>query len=152
MITTNPTSGHNHPIRQFVRHYAEMVAAMILGMLALAMPADQLLHLFGTSASDSHPATMITSMAVTMTVPMVAWMRYRGHRWRANAEMAAAMVIPTIAAVCLLQTGTITGIGALMSIEHAAMLASMLAAMLLRFDEYSAPGHAGGSVSRAIVA
>jgi hypothetical protein len=28
-----------------------MLAAMLLGMLALGMPADHLLHLFGTSAS-----------------------------------------------------------------------------------------------------
>jgi hypothetical protein len=91
------------------------------------------------------------SMAVTMTVPMVAWMRYRGHSWPANAEMAAAMIIPTIAAVGLLQTGTITGIGALMVIEHAAMLAGMFVAMLLRFDEYSA-GPPRGTASQAIAA
>jgi flagellar biosynthetic protein FliP len=152
MITTNRASGQSHPIRHFFRHYAEMLAAMVLGMVALGMPADHLLHLLGTSASDSHPTTMIISMAVTMTAPMVAWMRYRGHSWRVNAEMTAAMVIPTIAAVCLLQTRTITAIGPLMVIEHAAMLACMLVAMLLRFDEYSAAGHARGRASQAIAA
>lgn len=135
------TATDRHSIRSFVRHYAEMVAVMVIGMLVLSMPADHLLHLFGTSASDQHPTVMIITMAVTMTVPMVAWMGYRGHSWRANAEMAAAMVIPTLGAVCLLRTGVFTGTMTLMIIEHAAMLAFMLVAMLLRFDEYSGPGH-----------
>ena len=30
-------------------------------------------------------------MAATMTIPMVAWMRYRGHRWQPALEMAASM-------------------------------------------------------------
>ena len=135
----------------FFRHYAEMVAAMFIGMFALSKPADLLFSALGASTSSQHPAMMLLSMGVTMTVPMVAWMRYRGHSWRANAEMAAAMIIPTIAAVGLLQTGTITGIGALMVIEHAAMLAGMFVAMLLRFDEYSG-GHPRGTASQAIAA
>jgi hypothetical protein len=152
MITTNPPSGQSHPIRHFLRHYAEMVAAMVLGMVALGMPADHLLHLLGTSASNHHPATMITTMAVTMTIPMVSWMRYRGHSWRANTEMTAAMIVPTLGAICLLQTGAITGIGALMVIEHAAMLACMLVAMLLRIDEYSVAGQSHSTSKQAIAA
>jgi hypothetical protein len=146
------TTNNSHPIRHFVRHYAEMLAAMVLGMLALGMPADQLLSVLGASASDHHPAIMLTTMAVTMTLPMVAWMRYRGHSWRANAEMTAAMIIPTIGAICLLRTGTITGIGALMVIEHAAMLACMVVAMLLRVDEYSASHHVHTASEQAIAA
>ena len=40
-------------------------------------------------------------MAFTMTVPMVAWMRYRGHSWQPTLEMAASMVIPTLIAIAL---------------------------------------------------
>ena len=101
--TTNST-------RRFVFHYVEMVAVMFIGMVALTKPADWLFGAFGASTSSEHSVMMLLSMGITMTVPMVAWMRYRGHSWRANAEMAAAMIIPTIAAVGLLQTGTITGI------------------------------------------
>jgi hypothetical protein len=36
-----------------------------------------------------------------MTVPMVAWMRYRGHAWDRSLEMAAAMVVPAIPLICL---------------------------------------------------
>jgi hypothetical protein len=41
------------------------------------------------------------TMALTMTVPMVASMRYRGHAWRPNIEMAASMLIPTFAVMCV---------------------------------------------------
>jgi glucose-6-phosphate-specific signal transduction histidine kinase len=100
-------------------------------------PADWLLGLFGTSSSDHHPTLMLVSMAATMTVPMVAWMRYRGHAWRINIEMAASMLIPTLGALTLVWTGAASG-NAVMVPEHAAMLAGMLLAMLFRIDEYAA--------------
>jgi hypothetical protein len=74
---------------------------------------------------------------VTMTVPMVGWMRYRGHGWRPSAEMAASMLIPTFGVMALLWAGLLTDIGALMTIEHLVMLPSMLVVMLLRREEYS---------------
>ena len=42
---------------------------------------------------------MFLGMATTMTVPMVGWMIYRGHGWRANAEMSASMFVPTFAVI-----------------------------------------------------
>jgi flagellar biosynthetic protein FliP len=124
-----------------------MVAVMFIGMFALGMPADWTLHLFGLSTSGHHPALMLFEMGATMTVPMVVWMRYRGHSWRANLEMAGSMVAPTLAAVAMLWTGVATGVGMLMVVEHAAMLSCMLLAMLLRWEEYSGAGHAHGSVA-----
>jgi hypothetical protein len=44
---------------------------------------------------------MLLSMGLTMTVPMVAWMRYRGHAWRPTNEMAASMLIPTVVTMAL---------------------------------------------------
>jgi hypothetical protein len=129
------------PTRHFVRHYVEMVVVMFLGMFVLGMPAGLLLGALGTSWSDLSPAMMLFAMAVTMTAPMVAWMRYRGHAWRPNMEMAASMFIPAFAAMGLLWIGVAKGIGVLMVIEHVAMLTSMLVAMLLRRDEYSGAGH-----------
>jgi hypothetical protein len=126
--------------RHFVRHYFEMVAAMMLGMVVLGAPGEIGLHAIGSSSSELRtdaPALLLLGMASTMTVPMVGWMRFRGHGWPASAEMAAAMVVPTLAAIALLGAGLVTGMGPLMSIEHVAMLLAMLAAMLLRREEYS---------------
>jgi len=83
---------------------------------------------------------MVLVMAVTMTAPMVAWMRFRGHAWRPTAEMAASMVLPALAAMALAWT-VVTAVGTLMVVEHAAMLAAMLVAMLVRRDEYMGAHH-----------
>ena len=126
--------------RHFLRHYAEMVAAMLIGMVVLGAPLTAALAAFGVSTTDLHedaPAVALLAMATTMTVPMVGWMRHRGHGWMPSLEMAASMLLPTFAAIALLAAGSVTDIGALMTIEHVAMLPAMLAAMLLRRDEYS---------------
>jgi len=127
----------------FARHYAEMVVAMLLGMLVLGMPAGWVMGAAGTSMSELHtdaPALMLLGMAVTMTVPMVAWMRYRGHGWQASTEMTAAMFVPTFAVIALLWGGIVEDIGALMIVEHVAMFLAMLGAMLLRRAEYGGVG------------
>ena len=82
---------------------------------------------------------MFLGMATTMTVPMVAWMAYRGHSLRAGGEMAASMFLPTFAVIGVLWADAVTDVGALMVIEHVAMLLAMLGAMLLRPAEYT--GH-----------
>jgi hypothetical protein len=141
-MTTPPQ--HASSTKHFIRHYAEMVVAMFLGMVILGVPAGWALAAAGTSTSaltEDAPALMLLGMAVTMTVPMVGWMAYRGHGRRANAEMAASMFLPTFAAMGLLAAGMITDFGALLIIEHVAMLMSMLAAMLLRPDEYRSHPH-----------
>jgi hypothetical protein len=133
--------------RHFVRHYVEMVVAMFLGMAVLGMPAVAALGAVGMSSSELQndaPALLLFGMGVTMTAPMVAWMRYRGHGWPASAEMAAAMFIPTFGVIALLWTGLVGDTGTLLVIEHVVMLPSMLVAMLLRRDEYTGAVHDHG--------
>src|SRR5919107_1791366 len=92
----------------FARHYMEMVVAMVLGMLLLDPPLDGALELLGARPDtwrDSAPELSVLAMGVTMTVPMVAWMRVRGHRWRPTIEMSAAMLVPTAAAMASLVAG-----------------------------------------------
>jgi hypothetical protein len=130
--------------RHFVRHYVEMLAAMFLGMAVLGMPALIALGTVGVSSAELRadaPALMLLGMALTMTVPMVAWMRYRGDGWRASNEMAASMLVPTAGVIALLGGGLVTDIGTLLTIEHVVMLPSMLVAMLPRREEYSHGAH-----------
>jgi hypothetical protein len=125
--------------RHFIRHYAEMVAAMLLGMAVLSLPTGAALSALGTSISELNrdaPALSLLLMAVTMTVPMVGWMRYRGHGWPASAEMAAAMFVPAFGVVVLLWVGLVEDLGTLMAIEHSVMFPGMVLVMLLRRDEY----------------
>jgi hypothetical protein len=118
--------------KHFLRHYAEMVVAMFLGMAVLGYPVDRILARLGASSDEF----MFLGMATTMTVPMVAWMMYRGHGRRANTEMSAAMFVPTFAVIGALATGLLTDTGVLMMIEHVVMLAAMAGVMLLRPEEY----------------
>jgi hypothetical protein len=75
-------------------------------------------------------------------------MRYRGHGWQPSMEMAASMIVPTIAVIVLLAAG-ISDFGASMAIEHAAMFPAMLTVMLVRWDEYSASHDHQGSMAEA---
>jgi hypothetical protein len=141
--------------RRFVRHYVEMVVAMFLGMAVLGIPAGWAMVPLGTSWSELHqdaPALMLLGMAVTMTVPMIAWMRYRGHGRQANTEMSLSMFLPTFAVIALLWGGLVEDIGTLLVIEHVAMLLSMLGAMLLRPAEYTCAAHHGLPAGDAVPA
>jgi hypothetical protein len=125
--------------KHFIRHYAEMVVAMFLGMAVVGVPAGWAMAAAGidwAALTDHSPALMFLGMATTMTVPMVGWMLYRGHGRRANTEMSASMFVPTFAVIGLLWAGLLTDIGSLMLIEHVAMLLAMAAVMLLRPAEY----------------
>src|SRR5919204_6874254 len=99
------------PILPFIRHYIEMVVVMFAGMVVLGLPGEAALHAIGSRTSElreTAPATVFLGMAFTMTVPMVAWMRYRGHRWQPTLEMAASMIIPTLVAIALLATAVLS--------------------------------------------
>jgi hypothetical protein len=112
----------------FLRHYIEMVIVMFLGM-------GVVMALAGMPEADT---VALLYMGASMTVPMVAWMRVRGHGWRPSLEMGAAMMAPTVVAMGLV--GTVE-YGLLMGVEHVAMLLAMLGAMLYRRDEYSHGHH-----------
>jgi hypothetical protein len=122
--------------RTFMRHYLEMLVAMFIGMAVLGGG----LALAGVDIGPVELALLW--MAFTMSVPMVAWMRYRGHGWAPSWEMTASMFIPSFAAIALLWSGLVEDHGALMGIQHVAMFPAMLIAMLLRREEYAGHVHA----------
>jgi flagellar biosynthetic protein FliP len=119
----------------FLRHYLEMVAAMLLGMVILGGAVGLVVDLPDSTGVE------LVAMAVWMTVPMTAWMRYRGHRWRVSGEMALAMVLPTAGVLGLLATGLVADEHTLIMVEHSLMFPAMFVAMLLRRAEYTAHRH-----------
>jgi flagellar biosynthetic protein FliP len=120
----------------FIRHYLEMVIAMLLGMAVLGIPGLMVLAAFGVDTDAA--GVLLFGMAITMTVPMVAWMRHRGHGWRPSWEMSAAMFVPTIGALALLEAGALGDAHAAMGVQHLVMFPAMLGVMLLRRGEYTA--------------
>lgn len=126
-----------HHAWHFTRHYLEMVIAMLLGMFVLGGALLLTLPLVGIDAASwdtEAPALSLLGMGVVMTVPMLGWMRYRGHGRTALTDMTAAMAIPTLGAVALLTV--VDDFHALMMLEHVAMFGLMFVAMLARPGEY----------------
>jgi hypothetical protein len=129
-----------HKTLHFIRHYGEMVVAMFLGMFVLGGAVAVLLGAISIDVGDwrsDAPELLLLGMAFTMSVPMVAWMRHRGHGWAPAWEMTASMFAPSVAAIALLWAGAVEQTGTLMAIQHIGMFPAMLAVMLLRLDEYT---------------
>jgi hypothetical protein len=126
--------------RRFARHYLEMIAAMVAGMVVLG-PAESVA--FGPIGwahlrADSEIHSLI--MATNMTVAMTVWMRCRRHRWASIGEMAGAMYGSFLVFFPLLWLGVLSATG-LMVAGHAVMPFAMAAAMLWRLEEYAGPTH-----------
>jgi hypothetical protein len=124
------------PTAHFIRHYLEMVIAMLLGMAVLGIPGLMALEAIGVDTDAA--GVLLFGMAITMTVPMVAWMRHRGHGWLPCWEMSAAMFVPTIGALALLEAGALGDAHAAMGVQHLVMFPAMFGVMLLRRGEYTA--------------
>lgn len=119
----------------FWRHFAEMLVAMVLGMFAGLAVFLAVVGMTFEEALVRHPSLILFVMAASMTVPMVGWMRYRGHGWRACLEMAAAMIVPVIPFVLLVWFGVTKS--ALCGAYCALTVPAMLALMLYRRAEYA---------------
>jgi flagellar biosynthetic protein FliP len=127
MTTTAAPRPTARKLARFTGHYVEMVAAMIIGMMALGAlwPAAWL------ERADVDAIVMATNM----TVAMVLVMALRRHSWPRIAEMSAAMYLPFLALLVPYWLGAISGT-ALMVAGHVIMFPLMLAAMVWRRAEY----------------
>jgi hypothetical protein len=125
---------------RFVRHLLEMTVAMVLGMVVLGTAFGEIhLLVFGSGFDQAwhrHVELTAFAMAFNMTLPMVAWMRHRGHSWERGGEMAAAMFVPALVLLVLFWLGVISA-HVVLPVQMALMLPSMILVMLYRFDEYS---------------
>ena len=124
--------------RIVLRHFGEMLIAMSLGMGLLALAGVAVTAAGGPDFAGQSDAPGVILMGISMTVPMVLWMRHRGHNWARGGEMAASMLVPTAAFAALSAAGTL-GADAVMALEHAVMIPAMLGVMLWRYQEYSHP-------------
>ena len=112
---------------RFLRHFLEMLAAMVIGMIALEPLWPHV------DTVELHALVMATNM----TIGMAAWMTIHRHSWISIAEMSAAMYAPFIILFIPYWAGLITA-GGLFTLGHLLMLPAMLLAMLRRRAEYTA--------------
>jgi len=123
---------------RFTRHLLEMVVAMIAGMAMLGVA----LGVLGEPPGYTNPLVEYGLMGAFMSAPMVAWMRHRGHSWSDGLEMTAAMLVPMLALVFLVELGVarfVPGLSgqSLMMLSHGGMIAGMVVLMIYRFDRYA---------------
>lgn len=119
-------------VRRFTRHYLEMIVAMLLGMATLY----PLWKLTTHGAWAERVDISSVAMATAMTIPMVGWMLYRGHRAAPCVEMALAMYLGFAVFLPFHWWGGLGEMGVMMG-GHIAMPIFMLIAMLGRWDEYA---------------
>jgi hypothetical protein len=119
----------------FWRHFLQMLAIMVAGMVASAAIFLTVVQMDWEEATISHPVASLLVIAAGMSVPMTVWMLYRGMGWRNSAEMAAAMILPVVPFLLLVWFDVTTSAqcGAYCLIG----IVAMLVLMLYRRDEYS---------------
>jgi flagellar biosynthetic protein FliP len=146
--TPRAQTGSRHPAhaatghgwRRLPRHYLEMVAAMLVGMVVLGAAVRGMVALAGLQYPTQYPELAALEMAFTMSAGMVVWMRHRGHRWASTLEIAGAMFAPAVALFPLLWLGVIAG-DAMLVLEHLAMFPLMCLVMLRLRAEYGGAAH-----------
>ena len=135
-VTANePRPTRTRQVWQFIRHYLEMIVAMLVGMFALY----PLWMLTVSGADDGRWVRAIEvdmlAMATAMSVSMALWMRVRGHATRLIVEMSAAMYAGFVVLFPFLWAGSLGEMGVMMG-GHLLMPLFMLVAMLARREQY----------------
>lgn len=111
-------------LRNWLRHLAEMLVAMLAGMMLLGPVWHPLTH--------QRPTVATLVMALDMAVGMAVWMAVRGHGRRMIGEMTAAMVAPFALLAPWIDGAALSAAG------HVLMLVAMVALMLVRWEHYAA--------------
>ncbi len=142
--STTTTAEHSRtatarPMRRFLLHFAEMCLVMCVGGIVLSVLFFQGAVALGyPNLPQTAPELSVLVIAINLSVPMAAWMRYRGMGWRPTLEMT----IPTMATGLFLIAAyrlDLVAAGSLIEIQTRLACPVMLAVMLLRFPLYSAP-------------
>lgn len=126
------------------RHFFQMLAAMMVGMMAAGAT---FLSIVGAKTWDEittqYPTQALVAMAIGMTLPMAAWMAYRGMARRDTIEMSALMLVSVLPFLCLVWFGVTKS--AQCGGYCLLTIVGMLALMRFRQDVYG--GHASGPVA-----
>jgi hypothetical protein len=136
-----PKAQHKRHLPSFWRHFLQMLLAMAVGMIATGAI---FLSVVGLKTWDQvllqYPTQALLAMAAGMTIPMAAWMLFRGMGRRNTAEMAAAMVLPVIPFLCLVWFHVTKS--AQCGAYCVLTIVAMLGLMFYRRGQYSAQGPA----------
>ena len=125
-------------MRTFIFHFLEMQIPMGLGALVCYL-LTRLIPASSSFATVYHPGTYLYAAGdlLFLTVPVVAWMIFRGYGWRHSREMAVAMGAPVAAIIVLGQLAGYAYLLWLVTAVYPAMCLGMLVYMLYRRDHFT---------------
>ncbi len=108
------------------------LGALVCYLLVNLVPASS------SFATVYHPGTLLFAAGdiLFLTVPVVAWMVFRGHGWRHSLEMAGAMIAPVAAIIALGELAGFPYLQWLITAGYPAMSLGMLAHMVYRSQEH----------------
>jgi AcrR family transcriptional regulator len=77
----------------FARHFLEMCVSMCAGGAILSLIVSGIPALLGApDLRERFPELGLILIAILLTLPMAAWMRFRGMEWRPIVEMSAVPI------------------------------------------------------------
>jgi hypothetical protein len=129
---------------RFVWHFLEMTIVMTVGM---ALAATIFMVALNIALGDpiewedaliEYPVSALLVVAAGMSLPMIPWMRLRGHGRDRAYEMAVVMAVPAIPLIGLAMIGLVDG--AQCGLYCLIAFVAMLGIMLYRRGEYQ-EGH-----------
>jgi hypothetical protein len=125
------------PVGRFALHLFEMCLVMCAGAVVLSVVFFGAAGLLGyTNLPETAPELSVSVIALNLSVPMLAWMRYRGMAWRPTLEMAGSTMVMGLALIVAYWLGLVDRTS-LIDVQTSLACPVMLAIMLTRFRLYS---------------
>ena len=123
---------------RFLWDFLELQIAMSTGALVCYIIV-RLISRTSSFTTAYRPGTFLfaTGDIFFLTVPVVAWMIFRGHGWRHSLEVAFAMILPVAVITVLGQFTTYDYLTWLLTAGYPAMSLGMLAYMVYHRDHFA---------------
>jgi hypothetical protein len=134
----NPTSGLSTQARGFLLHFLELQIAMGLGAFVCYLVV-RLISGVGSFSTAYRPGTFLFAVGdvLFLTIPVLAWMIFRGHGWRHSLKVALVMISPVAVIMVLGQFTAYDYLTWLLTAGYPAMSLGMLIYMLYRRDHFT---------------
>lgn len=130
------------PAGRFLMHLLEMCMVMCAGGLALSFAVFGGAALLGyDDLPRTAPELSVLIIAVNLSVPMLAWMRFRGMAWQPTLEMSGSTMVVGLLLIAAYWLDLV-GRNSLIELQTSLACPVMVVVMLLRVRLYSA-GHSG---------
>ncbi len=137
-VRRRPVASVLQSVGRFVLHYLEMCMVMCVGAISLSLLVFGAAALLGyTDLPQRAPELTVLIIAINLSLPMAAWMRFRGMAWRPTLEMSGATMVAGLLLIAAYWLGIIAK-SSLMGLQTGILACPlMLAVMLVRFPLYS---------------